>query len=187
MTQPWGPILALSAGGVLGVNARYWLGYWFSRWLTHQFPWATFVINVTGSFAIGFLTVALARWLPHPNVRLFMVVGFLGGYTTFSTFAFDSLILWERGEVALSLANMAGSVAAGLVAVSLGLGLARVLVVPASERAPRADPGIRGRLAPQGPALPRLEPEREPANGQAFADTDQAASDIGERTGEDRR
>ena len=137
MAQPWGPILALSAGGVLGVNARYWLGYWFSRWVTHQFPWATFVINVTGSFAIGFLTVALARWLPHPNVRLFALVGFLGGYTTFSTFSFDSLTLWERGEVGLSIANMAGSVAAGFVAVGLGIGLARALVVPGREPAGR--------------------------------------------------
>jgi CrcB protein len=187
MAQPWGTILALSAGGVLGVNARYWLGYWFSRWLTHQFPWATFVINVTGSFAIGFLTVALARWLPHPNVRLFAVVGFLGGYTTFSTFAFDSIILWERGEVGLSLANMAGSVVAGFVAVGLGLGLARALVVPASERATRAEAGIQVKAAPRGPALPLAEPGRETTNDQNSSGTDQDAGDIRERTGEGRR
>src|SRR3954447_24546891 len=147
MAQSWGRILALSTGGVLGVNARYWLGYWFSRWVTHQFPWATFVINVTGSFAIGFLTVALARWLPHPNVRLFVVVGFLGGYTTFSTFAFESLTLWERGEVGLSLTNMAGSVAAGFVAVGLGFGLARTLTIPAEGRATKS---ARVILAPVG-------------------------------------
>jgi CrcB protein len=144
MAQPWGSILALSAGGVLGVNARYWLGYWFSRWVSHQFPWATFVINVSGSFAIGFLTVALARWLPHPNARLFVLVGILGGYTTFSTFSFDALTLWERGEVGLALAYMAGSVVAGFVAVALGVGLARALVVPASERAPASVTGRAG-------------------------------------------
>jgi CrcB protein len=118
----------------VGVNARYWLGFWLSQRVTHPFPWATFVINVTGSFAIGFLTVALARWLPHPNVRLFTLVGLLGGYTTFSTFSFDSLTLWERGEVGLALANMVGSVAAGFVAVVIGVGLARALTVPATER-----------------------------------------------------
>src|SRR3954451_3399109 len=150
MGQPWGPVLALSAGGVLGVNARYWLGYALSRWVTHPFPWATFVINVSGSFAIGFLTVALGRCLPHPNVRLFAVVGFLGGYTTFSTYAFDSLALWERGAVGLALANVAGSTLAGLLAVGLGVGLARALVVPR----PGADTRDGIKVDPQGPALP---------------------------------
>jgi len=187
MGQPWGPILALSAGGVLGVNARYWLGYWLSRWgVTCQFPWATFAINVSGSFAIGFLTVALARWLPHPIVRLFAVVGFLGGYTTFSTFAFDSLTLWERGEVGLSLANMAGSVAAGFAAVGLGIGLARALVVPTSERAMRSDAEIRDKLAPQGPILSPVEPGRVPPSNRASSGADQTAGDIRGRGAEGR-
>ena len=125
--EPWIRVAILSVGGALGVNARYWLGVWMSRWVSHPFPWATFTINVSGSFAIGFLSVALDRWLPHPNVRLLVLVGFLGGYTTFSTFSFDSMTLWERGGVGLSLANMVGSVAAGLVAVGLGLRLARAL------------------------------------------------------------
>ncbi|MDR3636487.1 MAG: fluoride efflux transporter CrcB [Isosphaeraceae bacterium] len=120
-------VFALSVGGALGVNARYWLGAWMSRWASPQFPWATFVINVSGAFAIGFLTTLLARWLPHPSVRLFALVGFLGGYTTFSTFAYESLTLWERGERWLSLTNVAGSVAAGLVAVTMGTMLARGL------------------------------------------------------------
>jgi CrcB protein len=118
-------VAVLSLGGALGVNARYWLGVWMSRWTSPQFPWATFTINVSGSFAIGLLTVGLARWLPHPNVRLLVLVGFLGGYTTFSTFSFDSLTLWERGEVGLSLASMAGSVVAGLLAAALGASIAR--------------------------------------------------------------
>ena len=146
MADAWGPVLALSAGGVLGVNARYWLGYWISRWVTHPFPWATFVINTTGSLAIGFLTVALARWVPHPHVRLFAVVGFLGGYTTFSTFAFDSLTLWERGEIALALANLVGSVAAGFFAVALGVAAARALQSPGSPRLPAQAPGASAGL-----------------------------------------
>ena len=82
----------------------------------------------------GFLTVALARWLPYPNYRLLLIVGVLGGYTTFSTFEYDSLTLWERGEWGLSLANMAGSLLAGFVAVALGVGLGRAVTIPAAER-----------------------------------------------------
>src|SRR4051794_34566966 len=111
--EPWVRVVVLSLGGALGVNARYWLGVWMNRWASPQFPWATFTINVSGSFAIGFLTTALARWLPHPHMRLLVLTGFLGGYTTFSTFAFESVTLWEHGERGLSLINLAGSVAAG--------------------------------------------------------------------------
>ena len=128
--ETWGRILALSIGGVAGVNARYWIGVWINRWASSQFPWATFSINVSGSFAIGFLTALLARWSPHSYLRLLIVVGFLGGYTTFSTFAFESVTLWQRGEWVFSLANMAGSVLAGCAAVVLGAALAQGIVQP---------------------------------------------------------
>jgi fluoride exporter len=131
--ETWIKVIALSVGGSLGVNARYWLGVWMSRWTSPQFPWATFAINVSGSFLIGFLTVALARWLPHPNARLLVITGFLGGYTTFSTFSSESLSLWERGEGLLMGANLIGSVAAGFVAVVLGTVLARGLTQPADR------------------------------------------------------
>jgi len=137
-------VFVLSVGGALGVNARYWLGAWMSRWASPQFPWATFTINVSGSFAIGFLTTLLARWLPHPQWRLLVLVGFLGGYTTFSTFAFESLTLWERGERGLSFANVAGSVAAGLLAVTLGVALARGMTQPAAPPKPASATERRG-------------------------------------------
>ena len=101
--ERWYQVAVLSVGGVLGVNARYWLGVVVNRWTGAQFPWATFTINVSGSFAIGLLSVLLARWLPHPHARLLVVVGFLGGYTTFSSFSFESLALWERGEWGLCI------------------------------------------------------------------------------------
>lgn len=138
-------VAVLSAGGVLGVNARYWLGLWVSRWADPRFPWATFSINVTGSFAIGFLTAALAAWLPHPYARLFAVVGFLGGYTTFSSFSQESLTLWERGQPGLALANMLGSVAAGFAAVALGATLARGLTAAGPPPKPAAPPPAAGR------------------------------------------
>jgi CrcB protein len=77
--EGWQQVALLSVGGSLGVNARYWLGVAISRRMGAQFPWATLTINVSGSFAIGLLTVLLARWLPHPQMRLLVVVGFLGG------------------------------------------------------------------------------------------------------------
>jgi fluoride ion exporter CrcB/FEX len=77
--ETWGKILALSVGSVAGVNARYWLGAWINRWASSQFPWATLSINVSGAFAIGFLTALLARWSPHSYLRLPILVGFLVG------------------------------------------------------------------------------------------------------------
>jgi fluoride exporter len=138
--ERWYQVAVLSLGGVLGVNARYWLGVVINRWTGPRFPWATFTINVSGSFAIGLLSVVLARWLPlFPNARLLVVVGFLGGYTTFSSFTFEALALWERGEWGLSLAYMAGSLAAGFAAVILGTALGRELAVPWAERASPTD------------------------------------------------
>ncbi len=153
--EPWGKIAALSVGGILGVNARYWLGVWIDRGSGPHFPWTTFTINVSGAFAIGLIGVLLSRWAPHPHARLLAITGFLGGYTTFSTFAQESVTLWDRHEFGFSLAYMLGSVAAGFVAVVLGAALGRVLAVPSSEwTATRC-----GRRQPWGPARPRPAPE----------------------------
>lgn len=144
--ETWVKVAVLSLGGSLGVNARYWLGAWMNRWASPQFPWATVTINVSGSFLIGFLTLTLTRWLPHPNLRLLVITGFLGGYTTFSTFEYESATLWERGEVWLMAANMVGSVAAGFAAVLLGMALARGMDPAASGRA--AAPAPWSKTAP---------------------------------------
>jgi CrcB protein len=125
--EAWVKVLAVTIGGSLGVNARYWLGAWLSRWTSPQFPWATFTINISGSFAIGLLAVLLARWLPHPNIRLAVIVGFLGGYTTFSSYSYETFTLAERGEVVLALGYSLGSVVLGLAAVALGVAVARTL------------------------------------------------------------
>jgi CrcB protein len=124
-------VLVLSAGGVLGVNARYWLATWISGWSAGRFPWATFAINVSGSFAIGFLATALGRWMPGHIPRLFFLVGFLGGYTTFSSFALEGHTLWERGDTGRALAYLGGSLVAGLLAVALGASLGRSVIGPA--------------------------------------------------------
>lgn len=129
----WIRVAVLSVGGALGVNARYWLGDRIARWTGPEFPWSTVAINVSGSFAIGLGAVLLAHLWPDPLVRLFALTGFLGGYTTFSAFSFESLAIWERGDRGLAMANAIGSVAAGLAAVALGVALGRAIVGPSTE------------------------------------------------------
>jgi fluoride exporter len=114
--------------GAAGAVSRYAFDGWISD-LTHgQFPWGTFVINVAGAFALGLL-VALTteRLLPHPNWRIAIGIGFLGSFTTFSTYAYESVKLAEDGSVGLALVNSAGMVALGMLAAFTGLALGRTL------------------------------------------------------------
>jgi fluoride exporter len=145
----WNKVIVLSVGGIFGVNARYWLGAWINRWASPQFPWATVIINVTGSFLIGLLTVMLTRWMPHPNIRLMVITRFLGGYTTFSTFENDALTLWERGEGILMAANLIGSVTVGFAAIVLGTALARGLTEPVIDRAASGSQSVEAVAAEQ--------------------------------------
>jgi CrcB protein len=119
--------LVISLGGILGANARYLLGNWIAARYGTSFPYGTMVINVSGSFVIGFFLVLITeRFVVHPNWRLFFAVGFLGAYTTFSTFSFESAALMQDGSWWLALTNMIGSVVLGLVAVLTGMALARL-------------------------------------------------------------
>jgi fluoride exporter len=111
-------------GGFLGANARYLLGGFVAdRWGT-IFPWATFVINISGSFVLGFfLGFAQDRPWIQPTWRLLFAVGFVGAYTTFSTFTYESIRLIQDGEFLLATANMIGSVMAGGAAAIAGIAL----------------------------------------------------------------
>lgn len=156
-------VLALTAGGALGVNARYWLGALVARWFGSRFPWATVGINVTGSFAIGLAAMVLAerRW-GDPHLRIFAITGFLGGYTTFSSYMLETITLWERGDRREALANLVGSVALGLAAVLLGVALGRRL---ASPRAPT--PTHEARVERRVEAVGAAEAGREPLDAPA--------------------
>ena len=108
-------------GGATGSLTRYVVGTAIMTRLGARFPIGTMFINVSGSFLIGVLMTLLAERLqPHPNWRLLLVVGFLGGYTTFSTFAWETLALVKEGGRWLGLLNVAGSVVFGYLAVWLG-------------------------------------------------------------------
>ena len=120
--------LAVGAGGFLGASLRYLVGALVSRNVPTLFPLATFVINVSGCFGIGFLAVlAEERWAMGPEARLFWTAGVLGGYTTFSTFGYETLTLARDGSYALAAVNVMGQVALGLLAVWAGAVAARAL------------------------------------------------------------
>lgn len=101
--------------------ARYGLGTWIASRRPTIFPAGTFTINVTGSFAIGFLLVfSMEKFQLDPAWRLFLVVGFLGSYTTFSTFEYETLKLLEEGRLLTAMLYVFSSVLAGLIAVWAG-------------------------------------------------------------------
>ncbi|MBZ0154599.1 MAG: fluoride efflux transporter CrcB [Alphaproteobacteria bacterium] len=120
--------LIIGAGGFLGAIVRYALGVWISQRWGRMFPLGTFVINVSGSFCIGLLMTLFAeRFMVNPQWRLFLVVGFLGAYTTFSTFEFETGALIRDGEWMLAFLNIFLSVVAGFAALKAGEILSRAL------------------------------------------------------------
>lgn len=119
--------LVIGLGGFLGANARYLLGTWVAARYGTSFPYGTLVINVSGSFVLGFFLALISeRFMLHPHWQLFFAVGFLGAYTTFSTFSFESVALLQDGTWWLGVANMVGSVVLSLMAVLTGMVVARL-------------------------------------------------------------
>ncbi len=120
-------IVLVAVGGVLGALSRYALQGWILD-RTGPSIIALFVINISGSFAIGLvMTLAQERGLINADIRLLLTTGFLGAYTTFSSWMFESIQLIEVGNIARAAINLFGSMAAGIVAVYLGIVLARAL------------------------------------------------------------
>jgi fluoride exporter len=127
-------LLLIGCGGFIGALARYLVGVAVqSRFPLSTFPWGTFVINITGSLILGLVATLLAeRVLSNPNWRPFVTIGFVGAYTTFSTFEYESLQLGSSWQ---ALLNMTGSVVAGYCAVWLGSHLARAIAGHVAARA----------------------------------------------------
>jgi CrcB protein len=117
--------LVVLAGAGLGGLMRYVAGTWIMVKYGGRFPLGTFIINVTGSFLIGVLmTLLTERFQPHPNWRLFLVVGILGGYTTFSSFEYETYQAVRDGSHWMVLIYVTGSVLLGYLGVWLGSVLA---------------------------------------------------------------
>jgi CrcB protein len=120
--------LLISLGAVLGANTRYWLGTWVAQKWGSTFPVGTLLINVTGSFLLGlFMTLATERFLIDPRWRLLVAVGFLGAYTTFSTFTYESFNLLFKGQWLPGLLNLLGSSLLGILAVGLGVFIGKTI------------------------------------------------------------
>ncbi len=120
--------LAIAAGGAVGASLRWWMAGAVQRWTGGAFPWGTFAVNALGSFALGFLFVWLVeRSSAGEIVRLFLTVGMLGAFTTFSTYSLESVRLVQSGALLLAAGNMLGQVAVCLPLAWLGVQLARTL------------------------------------------------------------
>jgi CrcB protein len=121
--------LMVGVGGCLGSLLRFWLGSYIGGKMGTRFPYGTFIVNISGSFLIGlvfaFLT-ARSQWSPY--WRYLIAIGFIGGYTTFSSFEFETLRAIQDGQFTIGLLNIVLSVVVGFVMVWLGAIVGKVLV-----------------------------------------------------------
>ncbi|MEK6750348.1 MAG: fluoride efflux transporter CrcB [Pseudomonadota bacterium] len=121
-------IMAIAGGGAVGALLRFWVSRMVHAWTGHGFPYGTFVINISGSLMMGFFYVLLAeRTGIAPEWRAVILVGFLGAFTTFSTFSLEALTLITGGELPKAMLYVVSSVVWCLVAVWLGMWVGRQL------------------------------------------------------------
>lgn len=121
-------VVLVILGAGIGGGLRYILGSWMAERWSMSFPWHTFVINIAGAFLLGFLmALTVDRQIVSPSLRLFLGVGILGGFTTFSTLSYESIALIEQGLTLQGMGNMFGSAAVGMVAAAAGLIVGRAV------------------------------------------------------------
>jgi CrcB protein len=121
-------VLWISMGAVLGANLRYWVGDWAAQRFGSGFPYGTLLINLTGSFLLGLIvSMSMENFIIDPRLRLLLTIGFLGSYTTFSTYAYESVALISQGQWGLGLFNLIGSSLLGALFAVLGIWLGKVL------------------------------------------------------------
>ena len=123
-------LLLVGLGGALGAVLRYFSVDAVQRLAGHALPWGTFFVNVAGSFALGFLLLAMERLSLGEEVRRFAAIGVLGAFTTFSAFSFDVAMLLREGEWLRAGGYAAGSVVVGVTALVLGGVVASAIVSP---------------------------------------------------------
>lgn len=118
----------IGSAGFLGAVSRYQIGEWIGRHTRSAFPWGTLAVNLSGCLLLGFLiTVLSERLVRQPDLRAAVTVGFLGAYTTFSTFAHETLRLGEDGSSGLAVLNVAASVGLGVLAAWAGTVMGRAV------------------------------------------------------------
>jgi CrcB protein len=120
--------IAVGIGGCLGAIARYWLAGLVQRYSSGEFPFGTLAVNVLGCLVLGYVIGLVEyRQLFGPSVRLFLTVGVLGGFTTFSTFGYETFALLRDSQHWLALANVAANTITGVVAVMVGWMAAKLM------------------------------------------------------------
>jgi CrcB protein len=120
--------LVISVAAIVGANLRYFLSRLAARGLGPVFPYGTLFINIAGSFLVGFFVIwTTERVLIDPRWRLLVVIGFCGSFTTFSSYAFETMAYFEQGQWALMIANIVGNNVLCLAAALAGMALARVV------------------------------------------------------------
>ncbi len=121
-------ILVISLGAILGANLRYLVAQFIARFAPSSFPFATLIINIAASFILGFVMIwTTERVLADPRLRIFIAVGFCATFSTYSSYAFETFALVEKGQLGLAGANLLLTNVACLLAVALGAALARAL------------------------------------------------------------
>jgi fluoride exporter len=121
-------LLVISLGAIVGANARYLMSRYAARLLGPVFPYGTLIINILGSMIVGFFVIwTTERVLADPRWRLLVVVGFCGSFTTFSSYAFETMAYFEQGQWLLMLTNILSNNLLCLGGVLAGMALARVL------------------------------------------------------------
>ena len=121
--------VAVVVGGAIGAAARYLIMIAVGHWFGPGFPLATVVINIIGAFLLGsFVQISALFWSPPPELRIFLTVGILGSFTTFSTFALDIYLLWGRGEVIEATTYVVISIIFGILAFFAGISVFRTLL-----------------------------------------------------------
>jgi fluoride exporter len=122
-------IAAVAAGGAAGAVARYMVASHVGHWLGTGFPWGTFAVNVIGCAIMGMLTEVFAlAWSPNPEIRALLTVGLLGGFTTFSAFSLDTVLLMERSQWIPALGYVLGSVFLSIAGFVIGMRLLRLVI-----------------------------------------------------------
>jgi len=120
--------IAVAVGGALGAMARYAVSTWIFQISSHKFPYATLAVNVLGSFVMGILFVIIIERSALPvEMRSLWMIGFLGAFTTFSTFSLDALGLWQNGYLFMALLYVLATVILCLLAISSSIWLTRLL------------------------------------------------------------
>ncbi|MGI8648895.1 MAG: fluoride efflux transporter CrcB [Rubrobacter sp.] len=119
-------MILVAIGGGLGAALRYGAGVWLASKLGPGFPWGTFFVNVTGSFIVGIVLALASGGELSAEARLFLAVGLMGGYTTFSSYSYETLAMISSGSVSAALINVFGQLALGFLAVYAGVIVGRL-------------------------------------------------------------